>query len=116
MPNTKAIGVAYADPEFESVTVIGAITANSVASADTITATSVTATGAVTGNTVVSTASSGVVALNANAGLYILSTAITNNVTATTVPSGSLGITTNATGLGKLFYSDGAVWKFMAIS
>jgi hypothetical protein len=116
MPNTKAIGVAYADPEFESVTVTGAITANSVASTSTITATSVTATGAVTGNTHVSTASSGVVALNANAGVYILSTAITATVTATTVPSGSLGITTNATGLGKLFYSDGAVWQFMAIT
>lgn len=116
MPNTKAVGVAYADPEFESVTVSGAIAANSVASTTTITATSVTATGAVTGNTVVSTASSGVVALNANAGLYILSTAITANTTTTTAPSGSLGITTNATGLGKLFYADGTKWQFMGIT
>lgn len=30
MPNTKAIGVAYSDPEFESVTVTGAITGASV--------------------------------------------------------------------------------------
>lgn len=116
MPNTKAIGVAFADPEFESVTVTGPVTANSVASATTVTATSVTATGAVTGNTHVSTASSGVVALNANAGIYILSTAITATVTTTSAPSGSLGITTNATGLGKLFYSDGANWQFMAIT
>jgi len=31
MPNTKAIGVAFADPEFESVTVTGAVDAASVA-------------------------------------------------------------------------------------
>jgi hypothetical protein len=30
MPNTKAVGVAFSDPEFESVTVTGAITAASV--------------------------------------------------------------------------------------
>lgn len=94
MPNTKAIGIAYADPEFESVSVTGAMTAGSV----------------------VSTASSGVVARNSNAGVYILSTAITANTTTTTAPAGSLGITTNATGLGKLFYSDGSKWQFMAIT
>lgn len=94
MPNTKAVGVAYADPEFESVSVTGAMTAGSV----------------------VSTASSGAVASNASAGVYILSTAITATVTTTSAPAGSLGITTNATGLGKLFYSDGTVWRFMAIS
>ncbi len=94
MPNTKAVGVAYADPEFESVSVTGAMTAGSV----------------------VSTASSGAVASNANAGVYILSTAITANSTATTAPVGSLGITTNSTGKGKLFYSDGSKWQFMAIS
>ena len=94
MPNTKAVGVAYADPEFESVSVTGALSAGSV----------------------VSTAASGAVASNANAGVYILSTAITANTTTTTAPAGSLGITTNATGLGKLFYSDGAKWQFAAIS
>lgn len=94
MPNTKAVGVAYADPEFESVSVTGALSAGSV----------------------VSTAASGAVASNANAGVYILSTAITANTTTTTAPAGSLGITTNATGLGKLFYSDGSKWKFAAIS
>ena len=31
MPNTKAVGVAYSDPEFESVDVTGAITGASVA-------------------------------------------------------------------------------------
>lgn len=38
MPNTKAVGVAYSDPEFESVTVTGAVAAASV-----------TATGALNG-------------------------------------------------------------------
>lgn len=94
MPNTKAVGVAYADPEFESVTVTGTMSAASV----------------------VSTASSGAVASNANAGVYILSTAITANSTTTSAPVGSLGITTNSTGRGKLFYSDGTKWQFMAIS
>lgn len=100
MPNTKAVGVAFADPEFESVTVTGPVSA----------------TGAVTGGSIVSTATSGAVASNANAGVYILSTAITANVTTTSAPTGSLGITTNATGVGKLFYSDGTKWQFMAIS
>lgn len=94
MPNTKAVGVAYADPEFESVTVTGDLIAGSV----------------------VSTTASGLVAGNANAGVYILSVAITANTTTTSVPTGSLGITTNATGLGKLFYADGTKWQFMAIS
>ena len=100
MPNTKAVGVAYADPEFESVSVTGAATVN----------------GVLTGGSIVSTASSGAVASNANAGVYILSTAITANTTTTTAPVGSLGITTNSTGRGKLFYSDGSKWQFMAIS
>ena len=94
MPNTKAVGVAYADPEFESVSVTGTMSAASV----------------------VSTASSVAVASNANAGVYILSTAITANTTTTDAPVGSLGITTNSTGRGKLFYADGTKWQFMAIS
>jgi hypothetical protein len=44
MPNTQAIGVAYADPEFQSVTVSGAVSADSV-TATTVTATTVTASG-----------------------------------------------------------------------
>lgn len=105
MPNTKATGVAYLDPEFESVSVTGAVTTASV-----------TASGAVSGGSIVSTASSGAVAGNASAGVYILSTAITANTTATTAPKGSLGITTNNTGVGKLFYSDGSKWQFAAVS
>lgn len=44
MPNTKAVGVAYSDPEFESVTVTGAVAATGAVSAA-----SVTATGALNG-------------------------------------------------------------------
>lgn len=40
MPNTKAVGVAYSDPEFESVTVTGAVAATGA-----VTAASVSATG-----------------------------------------------------------------------
>ena len=68
------------------------------------------------GGSIVSTASSGAVASNANAGVYVLSTAITANSTTTSAPVGSLGITTNATGKGKLFYADGTKWQFMAIT
>ena len=35
MPNTKAVGVAYSDPEFESVSVTGAITAPTITSTAT---------------------------------------------------------------------------------
>jgi len=98
MPNTKAVGVAYADPEFESVTVSGAIVAN----------------GGVVASVIETTGDE--VAANLNAGVYILSTAITANSTLTSAPVGSLGITTNATGRGKLFYADGTKWQFMAIS
>jgi len=98
MANNKPIGVAYADPELDSVTVSGAVVANGGVVASTI---------QTTGNEV---------AANTNAGVYILSTAITANTTTTSAPTGSLGITTNATGLGKLFYSDGSKWQFAAVS
>jgi hypothetical protein len=47
---------------------------------------------------------------------YGFDTAITANVTATTAPAGSRAETTNATGRGKIFYSDGTKWQFAAIS
>ena len=85
MPNTKAVGVAYSDPEFDSVSVTGAITAP----------------------TITSTATTSAVIANATAGLYFLTTAITANSTTTSAPKGSIGTTSNATGAGKLFVSDG---------
>jgi hypothetical protein len=45
-----------------------------------------------------------------------LSTAITANTTTTTAPAGSMAITSNATGAGKLFVSDGSKWQFGAIT
>lgn len=92
MPNTKAVGVAYSDPQFESVVVTGAVSAASL-----------TSTGAAA-------------ASNAVAGVYFYSTAITANTTTTTAPKGSLGMTSNATGLGKLFYSDGSKWQIASVT
>ncbi len=97
MPNTKAVGVAYADPQFDSLTVTGDSTLGAV------TATSVTTSGTAA-------------AANAVAGLYFLTTAITANSTTTTAAVGSLATTTNATGLGKLFISDGTKWQYPVVA
>ena len=48
--------------------------------------------------------------------LVALTTAITVNVTTTTAPEGSLGITSNATGKGKLFMSDGSKWQYAVVA
>ena len=125
MPNTKAVGVAFADPQFESVTVTGAssltaVTATTVTATGAVTAASVAtsgavaATGAVSGATLTSAADAA--ASNAVAGVYFYSTAITGNSTTTTAPKGSLGGTSNATGAGKLFVSDGSKWHLGAIT
>jgi len=50
------------------------------------------------------------------AGLYFFDTAITANTTTTTAAAGSIGVTTNATGVGKLFISDGAKWQFAVVA
>lgn len=97
MPNTQAVGVAYADPQFDSLTVTGQSTLGAVS------ATSVSTTG---------TAAAG----NATASLYFLTTAITANSTTTTAPVGSLATTTNATGTGKLFISDGTKWQYPVVA
>jgi hypothetical protein len=48
--------------------------------------------------------------------IVALSTAITANVTTTTAPAGSIGITSHATGVGKLFMSDGSKWQFAVVA
>ena len=108
MPNTKPIGVAYSDPLLDSVTVAGASTLAAV------TATTVAATGAVSGATLTSAADAA--ASNAVAGVYFYTTAITGNSTVTTAPKGSIGGTSNGTGAGKLFVSDGSKWQLGAIT
>lgn len=97
MPNTKATGVAYSDPQFDSLNVSG------VSALGVTTVTSLTT-------------ASDAAASNAVAGVYFYSTAITANSTTTTAPKGSFGMTSNATGLGKLFYSDGSKWQLGAIT
>jgi hypothetical protein len=111
MGNTKPIGVAYSDPELDSATVSGDVSVTGGVSGATV-----TATGAVTGASLVNSTSSGAVASNASGGFYFLTTAITANTTTTTAPAGSFGVTSNVTGLGKLFYSDGSKWQFGAIT
>ena len=71
--NTKAIGVAFADPQLDSITL-----------------------------------TTGLVEILA------LDIAITDNVTTTTSPANSLAVTSNATGTGKLWMSDGSVWQQLA--
>jgi len=48
--------------------------------------------------------------------LVALDTAITANSTTTTAPAGSIGITSHATGRGKLFMSDGTKWQFAVVA
>ena len=92
--NTKAVGVAYSDPEFSVVNATDYISSDQFIN-----------------NTV-----AGPVVQNINAGLYFLSTAITANTTLTDAPKGSIGTTSNATGAGKMFISDGSKWQFAAIT
>ena len=53
---------------------------------------------------------------SSGAGLYFLTTAVTANSTTTTAPAGSLAATSHATGLGKLFISDGSKWQFPVVA
>lgn len=101
MGNTKAIGVAYSDQD-----IVGGSFASGPVAATTLTSTTAPTT----------SDASGAIALNAAGGLYVFATAITANTTTTSLAAGNMGITTHATGRGKLFYSDGTKWQFMAIS
>ena len=51
-------------------------------------------------------------------GVYFVASAaaITANSTTTTAPAGSIGITSHATGVGKLFVSDGSKWQYAAVA
>jgi hypothetical protein len=119
MPNSKPIGVAYSDPALVDATIsasaISGGTINNTPIGGTTPAAGAFTTLTSTSPVVVSAASGNLIN-NANAGIFILSTAITSGVTTTSAPSGSLGLTTNATGLGKLFYSNGTNWLFASIS
>ena len=117
MPNTKPVGVAYSDPAFDSVAVMGAVTAASAAATGAVTAATVTASGAVTGSALAATTAAGTQITFGNGQLFIaLATAITANSTTTSAASGSLGITSHATGIGKLFMSDGSKWQYAVVA
>ena len=69
------------------------------------------------GNLAAAKSLGGTVLLSATgAGLYFLDTAVTADTTTTDAPAGSIGVTTNATGLGKMFISDGAKWQFAVVA
>lgn len=44
---------------------------------------------------------------------YFFTTAITANSTTTAAPAGSLARTSNSTGRGSIFVSDGSKWQFL---
>lgn len=110
MANSKSVGVAFSDPELVSGTTItgAAISGGTIAGA---TVTGATLTTATVSGTFTSTATTDAVIANATAGLYFLTGAITANSTTTSAPKGSIATTTNATGTGKIFISDGSKWQ-----
>ena len=110
MANTKPVGVAYSDPEL----VAGTTITGAAISGGTISGAAIT--GSTVSGTLNSTATTGPVVANATAGLYFLTSAITANSTTTTAPVGSLATTTNATGTGKLFISDGTKWQYPVVA
>jgi len=56
------------------------------------------------------------IAFSNGLGIFASALAITANSTATTLPAGTIGITSNGTGVGKLFVSDGSKWQYMAVA
>lgn len=128
MPNTKAVGVAFSDPQFESAVVTGTATVqdvvvngsmtlsmtditvdNATVTVDASVGGDLTVDGDVTGANLISSGTAAV--SNGVAGLYFLTTAVEANVTTTSAPEGSIATTTNATGAGELFVSDGSKWQ-----
>ena len=105
MANTQPIGVAYADPALTSLTVSGASALGAVTATSLSSPTSTTTT------------ASGVQQTFGNSQVFVaLNTAITANSTTTTAPSGSMGVTSHATGVGYLFMSDGTKWQYAKVA
>jgi hypothetical protein len=117
MPNTKPVGVAYSDPQLDSVNVSGTSALGAV-TASTVTATgAVASSSTVTGSALAATTAAGTQITFGNGQVFIaLATAITANSTTTSAAAGSLGITSHATGVGKLFMSDGSKWQYAVVA
>jgi hypothetical protein len=110
MPNNKSVGVAFSDPELVAgTTITGATISGGTISGAALSTSSYS-------GTFTSTATTDATIANATAGLYFLTGAITANSTTTTAPKGSIATTTNATGAGKLFVSDGSKWQFAVVA
>jgi hypothetical protein len=60
---------------------------------------------------VITNAYSGYFTLANGVKVYLLTVAVTANVTTTTADAGSIAFTSNATGRGTPFYSDGSKWQ-----
>ena len=75
MANTKAIGVAYADPEFESVTVTGAVAASTVIATSIAASNDLGYTAAAQGTVTQLTSKSTAVTLNKPAGVITMNNA-----------------------------------------
>jgi hypothetical protein len=73
-------------------------------------------TGNVTGNTTGDPTVATKITLPNGQTISGLTTAITANSTLTSEPVGSIGITSHATGRGKLFMSDGTKWQFAVVA
>ena len=111
MANTKPVGVAYSDPLLDSLTVTNTSTLGPV------TATTITASGAVSSPSSTTTTANGVQQTFSNAQTFsVFATAITANSTTTSQPSGSMGVTSHATGVGYLFMSDGTKWQYAKVA
>ena len=96
MPNTQAVGVAFADPEFQSVTVTGAVSAASAAVTGAVTADSVTA-GTVTASSSLVIKSATVAAAGTNQGT---AAAVAAGFTLVTAADGTKGVILPAASAG----------------
>jgi len=84
---------------------------------DALTGIAADTSGNLTAKTITTTGNSGTQITFSNGQVLIaMDTAITANSTTTSAAAGSLGITSHATGKGKLFMSDGTKWQFAVVA
>ena len=97
MANTKAIGVAYADPEFESVTVTGAVAASTVIATSIAASNDLGYTAAAQGTVTQLTSKSTAVTLNKSAGVITMNNASLTTATNATFTLNNSFISANDT-------------------
>ena len=97
MANTKAIGVAYADPEFESVTVTGAVAASTVIATSIAASNDLGYTAAAQGTVTQATNKTTAVTLNKPAGVITMNNASLTTATNATFTLNNSFISANDT-------------------